>query len=147
MSISVKEAAERLDISIRAVQHRCKRDKIRKKDNTYLIPLDTLETWRAEAEQERITKRQNEANERSEAEIITESFSQEQYDKLQEVIFNYPQLLERITDYKNEIDYLRKSLDSKSQQMEMLIHTMNDSIKSIQQQNYLSAKEKGYDKE
>lgn len=139
MHISVKDAAERLNISVRAVQVRCKKEGLRKKGNTYLIPNELLKTWLMQAS----NKTQNETKE----DLVTESFSLEQYNKLQEVIYNYPQLLERITDYKNEIEYLRKSLDGKSKQMEILIHSINDSIKSIQQQNYLRAKDSGYDKE
>lgn len=139
MHISVKDAAERLNISVRAVQVRCKKEGLRKKGNTYLIPKELLKTWLMQAS----NKTQNETKE----DLVTESFSLEQYNKLQEVIYNYPQLLERITDYKNEIEYLRKSLDGKSKQMEILIHSINDSIKSIQQQNYLRAKDSGYDKE
>ena len=63
MSISVKEAAERLNITVRAVQLRCKKDKIRKKNNTYLITEANIETWRAEPKE----KTGNEANERNEA--------------------------------------------------------------------------------
>lgn len=140
MYVSVKDAAKRLKISVRAVQIRCKKDNLGKKGNTYLIPENLLKEWIIQATQEP----KSEAKERG---TITESFSLEQYNKLQEVIYNYPQLIERITDYKNEIDYLRKSLDSKSHQMELLINSISDSFKSIQQQNYLRAKEKGYDKD
>ena len=45
---SVLEASEKLSISIRAVQKRCKKDVVRKKDNKYLITDLLLEKWSSE---------------------------------------------------------------------------------------------------
>ena len=47
---SVKETALKLEVSTRAVQKRCKRDNIRKKDNKYLITDEHVEKWRLEIE-------------------------------------------------------------------------------------------------
>ena len=43
---SVNEASEILGIKPRAVQHRCKRDNIRKKSNKYLITDEIITTWK-----------------------------------------------------------------------------------------------------
>ena len=45
-SYSVKEASDILGIKPRAVQHRCKRDNIRKKSNKYLITDEILANWK-----------------------------------------------------------------------------------------------------
>jgi len=45
---SVKETAEILGITERAVQKRCKKDKIRKKDNKYLIDANLIQSWKVE---------------------------------------------------------------------------------------------------
>lgn len=78
----------------------------------------------------------------------------EDYELLQETILNervqgskIEQLLERVADYKNEITYLRESLDKRNDQMDSLLRSINDSLKTIQQQNFIEAKDKGYDKE
>jgi len=42
---SVIESAFKLQISTRAVQKRCKRDDVRKKDNKYLITDELIEKW------------------------------------------------------------------------------------------------------
>jgi enoyl-[acyl-carrier-protein] reductase (NADH) len=144
MSITVKNASERLNISVRAIQIRCKKEGLTKQGKSYLIPEKVFKKWQSEGY---TTTNQTETNEAKESETITETFSQAEYDKLQEVIYHYPELIERIQDYKNEIQYLRKSLDKKTEQMDTLLHTINNSIKSIHQQNFLNAKEKGYDKE
>ena len=45
---SVKETALKLKVSTRAVQKRCKRDNIRKKDNKYLITDEHINKWTLE---------------------------------------------------------------------------------------------------
>lgn len=45
---SVKEASEKLKISTRAVQKRCSKDDVRKKDNKYLITDEHIKKWTLE---------------------------------------------------------------------------------------------------
>ncbi len=45
---SVLEASEKLGISTRAVQKRCKKEDVRKKDNKFLITDSILEKWEKE---------------------------------------------------------------------------------------------------
>lgn len=42
---SVKEASEKLGIKVRAIQNRCKKNDLRKKDNRYLITQDHIDQW------------------------------------------------------------------------------------------------------
>ena len=55
-------------------------------------------------------------------------------------------LVDRVEDYKNEIQYLRESLDKRNDQMDKMLESINSSLASIQQQNFIQAKEKGFDK-
>ena len=62
-------------------------------------------------------------------------------------------LIDTITDYKNQIAYLGKSLEKKEEQITLLIHSIKDSLetiketqKNMQQRNFIEAKEKGLDK-
>lgn len=49
---STKEAAEKLGIKERAVQTRCKKDNVRKKDNKYLITDSVINSWILKKEEE-----------------------------------------------------------------------------------------------
>ena len=55
-------------------------------------------------------------------------------------------LVDRVEDYKNEIQYLRESLNKRNDQMDKMLESINSSLASIQQQNFIQAKEKGFDK-
>lgn len=156
MLYTVQQAAKRLGLTPRAVQSKCRVYKINKKGRRYYIPERVIEDWENTPDQEsKRTANENEAktnepqrsvNENDEiGGNIIEEFTPEQYEKLQEVINQYPNLLERIQDYKNEIEYLRKSLDKRSEQMDILLSSLNKSIQAVQQTNYLQAKDKGYD--
>ena len=92
--------------------------------------------------------------------IITETFTAEEHIQLQDLIYGEPhkrkyveKLIDTITDYKNQIAYLGKSLERKDEQMTILIHSIKDSLetiketqKNMQQRNFIEAKEKGLDK-
>ena len=56
---SVLEASEKLGISTRAVQKRCKKDVVRKKQNKYLITDLLLEKWREEIQSNEPTNQEN----------------------------------------------------------------------------------------
>lgn len=150
MLYTVKQVSERLGITVRAVQIKCKTSGIHKKGNTYMIPARILMSWVTNEPQ---TKQTNEPNERSEnttdtdtdTDKVTETFTVQEYDKLTEVIQQYPNLLNQIQEYKTEIEYLRTELKERSNQMDKLIDTLQGSIKSLHQTNYLQAKDKGID--
>jgi len=59
---SVSEAAEIVGIKERAVQHRCKRDNIRKKDNRYLITDEIISLWRDKEAEANAIKRKDKRN-------------------------------------------------------------------------------------
>ncbi|WP_026837009.1 hypothetical protein [Gillisia sp. JM1] len=149
MLYTVKEVSKTLGISIRAVQKRCIAEGIDKTNRVYLIPKDILSKWELNEPNERTA---NEPNELSENETITEAFTPEQYDKLNEVILKYPELVKRIEEYQQEIKFLRTELQERSQQLDKkglqldkLIEALNGSIKTTHQSNYIQAKDKGLD--
>ena len=74
--------------------------------------------------------------------MISETFTKAQYEKLQSVIEEYPILIERLKNYQNQIEYLRGSLDKQSDQMTLLIETMQSTIKTIEQRNFIEATNK-----
>jgi seryl-tRNA synthetase len=84
---------------------------------------------------------------------IEVEFTTEEYDNIQETIKlaavqsdKIEMLVERVEDYKNEIQYLRESLNKRNDQMDKMLESINSSLASIQQQNFIQAKEKGFDK-
>lgn len=93
-------------------------------------------------------------------ETITDTFTIEEHEQLQDLIYGEPhkrkyveKLINTIEDYRNQIAYLGKSLERKDAQMTVLIHSIKDSLetiketqKNMQQRNFIEAKEKGLDK-
>ena len=88
---SVLEASEKLSISIRAVQKRCKKEVVRKKDNKYLITDLLLEKWSSEIQSNEPT---NEPLNSGTQELIKRIELQETY----------------IKDLEEEIEELKKDL-------------------------------------
>lgn len=140
---SVKEASEILGIKVRAIQIRCKKEKVRKKNNKYLITEEIIKSWNEIKEDQTQKETQNaNANRTQSDKMIVEEFTEAQYDELQRVIYDYPKLLESLQDHKNQIEYLRKSLDKAHDQMDILLNSIQKSIQAIQQGNYIIASKK-----
>jgi hypothetical protein len=87
---SAKEAAEIVGIKQRAIQFRCKRDNIRKKDNKYLITDELISLWLAKKEEQTQT--------------------QTQKNKIARNNQNFAQLSEQIEIFKTEIEDLKVEL-------------------------------------
>lgn len=152
-TFTVKEASDLTNLTVRAIQYKCKEEKIRKKSNRYLITQTHIDKWLSNE-----NKRKNE-NEDKRSSLVYEEFTVEQYDQLQEVINNYPlklkdieYLKERVEDYRNQIEYLKKSLDKRDEVMERLLENLKETMenlketnKTIHQRNYIEAREKGFD--
>jgi len=97
-SYSVKEASEILGIKPRAVQHRCKRDNIRKKSNKYLITDEILSNWK---------ERDAESNAKANAMLnanATQSKDVAQVDlQVQSLQIENESLKQQLDDLKNEL--------------------------------------------
>lgn len=145
---TVKQAAEYLKISERAVQKRCKRDNLMKVNRQFRIDTPTILKWKDEiGDIEIVNKKVKElqknyvertlANEppnvdsNDEDEILTAEFTPDEYAEAMKRIGEYPQLIERLKDYRSEIEYLRKSLDEKAVQMEKAFETMQKSLENV----------------
>jgi predicted transcriptional regulator len=65
------------------------------------------------------------------SEIYTAEFSPSDYNEFKRRLSEYPILLDRVNDYRKEIDYLRRSLDGQASQMDKIISTMNKSMEAL----------------
>lgn len=164
--LKVKDVSKRLDISERAVQLRCKMYKVPKVKGRYQLTEDIVQRWQNEAVNER-TKLANEAKRSALSEPESTSNQLDLEDVIQEVETEYPKgseillpneveamrqrlqnekllevevrlLRERLEDFQNQVNYLRTSLDKQNNQFQKLID-------SIQQRNFIEAKDKGLD--
>ena len=158
---SIFEANKITGISKRTIQYRCKRDNVKQIDNRYIITGSILQSWVESAQvstqvsTQSATQSATDENEN----LITEEFTEEQYNKLQEVIESYPlklkdieYLTERVEDYRMQIEYLKKSLDKRDDVMERLLENLKETMqslketnKTIHQRQFIEAKEKGFD--
>ncbi len=148
---STKEAAEIVGIKERAVQYRCKRDNIRKKDNKYLITDEIISLWiTKEEEANAILNAKRNANKN-----IAFSSEEEHQEKLKEAIElitieaakknvthkifteeEYVDLigtLDRVEHQQEQIQYLRNRI-------ELQDAALTNLIKTIEQRNYIEAK-------
>ena len=138
MQYSVKQASEITGLPIRTIQYRCKTQNVKKVNKKYIITQNHIDKWMPNAR-----LHDNMHN------VIVEEFTEEQYNKLQEVIEQYPlqiesikHLQELIKSYQDQIEYLRKSLDKKDVMMNKLVDSLDNHIKNLMQKNYIEAIEK-----
>ena len=129
MHYTVKEAAELLKVSERAIQKRCKRDGLTKSNGKWLIAKINLEQWSEPETNNR--PNQGEPTAQDEPGEIIESFSLDEYEEFKKRLTEYPILLERLKDYRNEIEYLKKSLDKQAEQMDKVLGSVQKSIESL----------------
>jgi hypothetical protein len=161
---SIKETTAYVDISPRLLQMYANKNQFKKIDNRWIFTghqikelIDKRNEKRNERKNKKIVslKKVSEELETIKAEelegFVTETFTDEEHEQLQKLIYNEPlkkdrleSLVENIKDYKNEIEYLRRSLDKKDEQMNLLIHSVKESLetiketqKNMQQRNYI----------
>ena len=162
---SIFEANKLTGISKRTIQYRCKRDNVKQIDNRYIITGAMLQSWvesaqvSAQGSTQSATQSATQYATDENENLITEEFTEEQYNKLQEVIENYPlklkdieYLTERVEDYRLQIEYLKKSLDKRDDVMERLLENLKETMinlketnKTIHQRQFIEAREKGFD--
>ena len=151
-------------VSKRVVQKYAKKNKIRSIDNRYtftgyqILDMNKYYTDKyanAYAKKSANTKKKtthsqpkievaiSEENKEEEGEI---SIPMEEFDKLQiivkerDVLFSKIEMLtERVEEYQDDIKYFKDTLKD-------VVDSIKDSLKTIQQQNFIQAKEKGFDK-
>mgnify|MGYP002280059771 CR=1 FL=1 len=143
MERTANELSERTGVSARTIQKKAKALGIMKDKGKYLF---------TENEAERIV---NELNERTnEAETITETFTADEYEKLQEVIQDYKakvneakHLMEQTKIYQNQLEYMKQSLAKKDEQISKLIDTFESTIRINSERNHLEYLDKHRQKE
>lgn len=158
--MTVKEVSLKLKISLRTVQNYCQKLDVQKHRNRYVITLTDLQNISAlhyslkteleqlaEAIEKNRTKKEtnaseNEANESEDVanEYRTEYYTDTEYAEVQKRIIEYNLLQENIADLKNEVQYLRNSLDKQSEQMNVLLNSFNNTIASIRERNAIEYK-------
>lgn len=151
---SVKEVADILSISTRAVTMRCKKHGLKKKGKSYLIDKELLNEWSntsANEQSQGSIKKQKEDKEVNHKEAkrstsdnieegtITETFTPEKYKELERVITNYYEQEERTKILKNEILLLQQQLDRREIEVnnykkdtDHLTQRLNDSKEQIE---------------
>jgi len=158
--MNAKDVSLKLKISLRMVQKYCNELNIHKHRNRFVITENDLQRIKdrhhslkielqllAEAiEKNRNEKEANESeNEANESEDVaneyrTEYYTDTEYAEVQKRIIEYNKLNERIADLKNEVQYLRNSLDKQSEQMNILLNSFNNTIASIRERNAIEYK-------
>lgn len=73
------------------------------------------------------------------SDIVVQEFTEDEYQEFHRRLSEYPILKERISDVLNELDYHKRSAESHNRQMEIILQT-------LQQRNFIEAKEKKLDK-
>jgi len=104
-NFTVKETALLLEITERAVQKRCKVYKVRKKDNKYVIDLNTFRTWREE-----ILKANELLNERTNDTTPTR---RDTFANVAQIDLEIESLKAEIEELKKENAQLKKPMDLK----------------------------------
>lgn len=130
---TTNELANELKISVRYIQKLAKVLNIPKVNNRYTFT------------NEDVAKIQNElANEQDDVNTVTQEFTEAEYNRLQNIIKDYSvkaqevdQLLKQLEYTKNQIEYFKKSLDKKDDQMNKLIDSFQGIIKTTSERNHL----------
>jgi len=160
MKRTANELSERTGVSARTIQKKAKALGIMKDKGKYLFTDDEAERIANELS-ERTSERTNEPegitvdlSDDLEAETITETFTADEYEKLQEVIQDYKakvneakHLLEQTKIYQNQLEYMKQSLAKKDEQISKLIDTFESTIRINSERNHLEYLDKHRQKE
>lgn len=162
--MTAKEVSMRLQINLRTTQRLCKEIGLAKYNNKYIVTEADFERLKIayrkhqlayEYYSEQLANANDKTNdkqtkelsqeEEEESDLITEYFTPEDYTEFQKRLIEYNILHERIADLKNEVQYLRKSLDKQAEQMETLLNSFNNTIASIRERNAIEYKNQNKD--
>ena len=120
----IKEIAEILNVSDRTVERYLK-SYITIEKGAYRVSDKMLDVLKKDYTQDS-------------SDTIVEEFTKDDYMEFHKRLVEYPFLKERAETLLKDMEYHRKSMESKERQMELLLRT-------IEQKNFLEAKEKGFD--
>lgn len=113
-----KDVCKKLKMHPRVLQLICKRLDIPKQGNRYVISKEDFKRIKAN-KTERNETNTNFVN------YITEQFTPAEYEEFRKRLIEYTTLQDRMSDLKNEIEYLRKSLDRQNEQTNLILATIS----------------------
>jgi len=138
---STKETAEILGIKERAVQTRCKKDNIRKKDNKYLITDLIIADWKQKEESN--AKPNANANATEEvAHAIAQKVAQDKIKKLEEEIKTYDVLLYKYELELEELDKARVEIKELKEELSGYEITENERLEVFTNEEYAKFEER-----
>lgn len=149
--ITAKVLADRVKKSERYIQNIAKDFSFKKINGRYQFTNKQAQqiVQYIESKQTTISHEANKELNEIEENTITEEFSSEQYEALQEVIANYKvktaeikHLLKTVQSYEEQIRYLRDSLKAKDNQMSKLIDTYKKLSDNLSERNWIELQEK-----
>ena len=115
------EASQILGVSIRVLQIELKALGVKKSKNRYIITDQVIEALKAK--------------ETTETKTVEQTFSEQEYERLEKIIKEYPILQERLKNYEEQIFYLKQLVESQTFQLHKIIGLM-------EQRNYIENREK-----
>lgn len=147
--IRVDKVAETLNLSIRSIQLKCKKENIYKDGDGYRISEDVLKLWlldlnpkRKERKRKRKERKTKITSNNVEA-TIQEWFTPKEHEYLEKLIkTDYPVLRERAKNYESQIRSLEDNLKLAQNRIDVLTSAMSEQNKTIQQSQTLKFLEK-----
>ena len=119
---TVLEISRQLGVNSRQVQRMLK-DLINIEKGSYVVDYEIVKLL------------QSRDNLATNDDIIVEGFTPKEYEEFRKRLIEYPLLKNHIKTILNELEYHRRSSDSKDRQLEII-------LQNIQQRNFIEAKEK-----
>ena len=118
-AMTSKDVCKKLKMHPRVLQLICKRLNVPKQGNRYVI---------SKADLKRIKENRTEQSETNTnfVEFVTEQFTPAEYEEFRKRLIEYATLQDRKGDLKNEIEYLRKSLDKQNEQTNLILATIRE---------------------
>ena len=142
---STKETAEILGIKERAVQTRCKKDNIRKKDNKYLITDLIIADWKQKEEANAKPNATSNANANAKQEVahaIAQKVAQDKIKKLEEEIKTYDVLLYKYELELEELDKARVEIKELKEELSGYEITENERLEVFTNEEYAKFEER-----
>tara|TARA_B110000046_G_scaffold124266_1_gene130677 strand:- start:1571 stop:2296 length:726 start_codon:yes stop_codon:yes gene_type:complete len=142
---STKETAEILGIKERAVQTRCKKYNIRKKDNKYLITDLIIADWKQKEEANAKANATSNANANAKQEVahaIAQKVAQDKIKKLEEEIKTYDVLLYKYELELEELDKARVEIKELKEELSGYEITENERLEVFTNEEYAKFEER-----
>lgn len=127
----LEETIKKHESKEKGLEHELTRSEKAKRDG--LAEIERLRIILNESEQ-RVKEMEQEYNPK---EGTTETFTDDEYEELQKLVYGQQNQLKLIEQYKSEIDYLRKSLDKAQEQISNMSGNISASISTLKEKHHL----------